>query len=84
MHRRQIERCLSGMSSRSANGGQQQRTAGDGLHSGPRFGRATVPTPPVVDQRHRASAGLAAPHILRRKAAPAPLVLQLVEAVLLW
>ena len=45
----------------------------------PAAGRAHVPTPPVVDQRHRPRADLAAVHVLRGEAAPAPLVLQLVE-----
>ena len=55
---------------------------GDGFHAGLGLGRAAVLTPPVVNQRYRAGAGLAALDVLGGDAAPAPLAFQLVEAVL--
>src|SRR3954453_15278612 len=47
-----------------------------------RIGQAHEQAPPVVDQRHTARQQPAAFEIMRGEAAPAPLVLQLVERVL--
>jgi len=47
-----------------------------------RIGEAHEQAPPVVDQRHTARQQPAAFEIMRGEAAPAPLVLQLVERVL--
>src|SRR5260370_35346891 len=47
-----------------------------------RIGEAYEQAPPVVDQRHTARQQPAAFEIMRGEAAPAPLVLQLVERVL--
>ena len=70
--------CLAALPTAASNSG----LLGDGLHPGPGLGGPTVPTPPVVDQSHSASTGLAAFHVLGRKATLTPLVLQLIEAVL--
>ncbi len=61
----------------SAYGSQQQRPAGDGFW----LGRAAVPAPPIVNQCHNPSTALAAFDVLGGKAAPAPLILEFVEAV---
>jgi predicted aconitase with swiveling domain len=64
------------------NRGPQQRPAGDRLAMMLRVSRTDEQVPPVVDQRHHAGGQSAAGQVLRRKAAPSPLVLQLIEPVL--
>ena len=84
VHRCEVQRGLPAVADGAPDGGQQQqqRPAGQRLSSCLRVGCAHVPAPPVVDQRHRARRDLAAMHVARGEAAPAPLVLQLVEAIL--
>jgi hypothetical protein len=78
----QRDRGLARMLGASADRGHQPRPAGDGLEPGFGVGQAHEQTPPVVDQRHRARRQLAAMQVVRGEAAPAPLVLELVEGVL--
>jgi hypothetical protein len=82
MHRRQVQRGLPGMPDRPAHTGQQQGAARDRLHLGAKLGCPALPTPPVVHQPHGPGAALAALDALGREAAPAPLVIQLIKAVL--
>ena len=64
------------------HGGQQQRAAGDGFTMMLGISEADEQAPPVVDQRNSPCEQPAACEVLRREAAPAPLVFQLVERVL--
>ena len=82
VHGREVKRGLVAAAGGAAHRGQQQRPTGQRLAPRLRVGRPHVPAPPVVDQRHRARGDLAAVHVLGGEAAPAPLVLQLVKAVL--
>ena len=70
------------MFDRSANSSEQQCPAGDGLHPDARLGGPAIPAPPVVHERDGSGTGLAALDVLGREAAPAPLVFQLVKAIL--
>jgi hypothetical protein len=81
MHRRTIQRGLPRMFNGSAYAGEQEIAARDRLHPCIGLGRPAIPAP-VVDQRYSSRTGLAALNVLRGKAAPAPLVLQLIKAVL--
>ena len=73
---------LPDMTCRLAHRRQQQRPAGDGLHTCARVGRPAVPAPPVVDQRTGACRGLAAVDVLCGEATHSPLVLELVKSVI--
>ena len=61
--------------------GQQQWPAGDRLAMMVRIGKPHEQVPPVGHQCHATGHHLAALPILRREAAPAPLVLEFVEVV---
>lgn len=76
------DRGLAGMLGAPADRGHQPGPTGDGLESGFGVGQAHKQTPPVVDQRHGTRRQLATMQIVRGEAAPAPLVLELVEGVL--
>lgn len=54
----------------------------DRLKPGLRMRRANMPTPPVVNQRHRPRRELATFDVMRGVAAPTRLILQFIEAVL--
>ena len=82
MQWRQVQRGLPAAVRRTAHRRQQKRPARDGFHPCRRVGGTAVPTPPVVDQRAGPRRCLAALDVLRGEAAHAPLVFQLVEAVL--
>ena len=82
VHAGQRDRRLSGMFGAPAHRGHQPRSAGDRLASCFRVGQANEQTPPVVDQRHPSCRQLATVQVVRGEAAPAPLVLQLIERVL--
>src|SRR5579864_185340 len=70
------------MAGLSADGLEQQRPAGDGLAMMLGVGQAHEQIPPIEYQRNAAGHQAATLEIAGREAAPAPLVLQLVEAVL--
>ena len=60
---------------------EEQRPAGDGLAMQVGIGEANEDVPPVVEQRDEPRREPATGEIVRRRAAPAPLVLHLVEDV---
>src|SRR5271157_2350360 len=64
------------------DGMQEQWPAGDGLHMPVRLDQPNEDAPPVVKQRDHARGEPATSKVLRDEAAPAPLVLQLVENIL--
>ena len=69
------------MLSQACHAGEQKRATGDGFESGLWMRQADIPTPPVVDQRHRPGREIAAFHVLGGVAAPAPLIFEFVEAI---
>src|SRR5437588_12854214 len=73
---------LSGFCRTSRTLPEQERPAGYRLTMMLRIGEAHEQAPPVVDQRHTARQQPATFEIMRGEAAPAPLVLQLVERIL--
>jgi hypothetical protein len=70
------------MPSQAGDTGEQHRAAGDRLQASLRVCQTDRPTPPVVNQCHRPCREVAAIQVLRDVAAPTPLILQFVEAVL--
>ena len=80
--RRHRQPRMTGMLGLAGNPEQQKRPAGDRLAVVIGIGQAHKQAPPVVGQRDQTGHVLAALQVARREAAPAPLVLQLVEAVL--
>src|SRR5208337_5212214 len=64
------------------DGVQQQRSARDRLSVTIRLGQAREDVPPIIKQRHQAGRRTTARQVMRDEAAPAPLVLQLVENIL--
>ena len=80
--RRHRQPGLTAVAGLARNPVQKKRPAGDRLAVVIGVRQTHEQAPPVVDQANQAGHVLAALQILRREAAPAPLVLQLVEAVL--
>src|SRR5437868_14685921 len=76
------QRHLARMVGSPRQSGEQERPAGYRLTMMLRIGEAHEQAPPVVDQRYTARQQPAAFEIMRGEAAPAPLVLQLVERIL--
>src|SRR5436305_14726206 len=72
----------SGMVGLSTNRLQQQRATGDRLAVMVRIGQTHEEVPPVEDEGDNACHDPAARQVVGGKSAPAPVVLQLVEAVL--
>ena len=80
--RRHRQPRLTGMVGLAANPVKKKRPAGARLAVVIGIGQAHEQTPPIVDQRDQSRHVLAALQVPRGEAAHAPLVLQLVEAVL--
>src|SRR3954452_5983969 len=75
------DRCLPGVGDAATDRAQQQRTAGDRLAVAVRVRQTYEQRPPVANQCDEARHQPAPLQVLGREAAPAPLVLQLVEVV---
>src|ERR1019366_3407878 len=82
MHGGDGEMNLTSMSGELPDTREQERAAGDRLQACLGMGQAHKQAPPVVGQRHRHGSELATLQIMGGKAAPAPLVLQLIKGVL--
>ena len=77
-----LDRRLSRMAHPLGDGVQQQRSARDRLSVTIRLGQAREDVPPIIKQRHEAGRQTTARQVMSDEAAPAPLVLQLVENIL--
>src|SRR5438094_8937131 len=73
---------LSSMVALAPNRIEQKRAAGNGLQTRLGIGQAHKPTPPVVDQCHVLGGEPTAMQVVRGVTTPAPLILQLIEAIL--
>ncbi len=82
MHGGEYQVHLSGMMGHATDRSQQQRPAGDGFQPRAGMRHATVPTPPVVDQRHSRSTQIATLDVLCAVSAQAPLVFEFIKAIL--
>lgn len=81
MGKREQQTGLAGVLGQATDTGEQHRAAGDRFQACFRVRKAHVPTPPVVDQRHRPRREVAALQILGGITAPAPLILEFIESI---
>ncbi|MBN8450500.1 MAG: hypothetical protein J0M13_16135 [Candidatus Accumulibacter sp.] len=70
---------LPGMLGLAPDGCHEPGAAGDGLAPSFRMRQSNEQTPPVVDQSHGTSSQLTAMQVVRRIAAPTPLILEFIE-----
>ena len=73
---------LTGMLSQAGNAAEQHGTASDCLQACLRVCQSDIPTPPIVDERDCPRREVATFQVMRGIATPAPLVFQLIEAIL--